>query len=279
MKSTQKLYTLGYGGSVEIAGTSVQVLSANINKTYNIPTLNPYYQPPTQNTKAVKAVMRAAKGTCSFSGQVSFELTNDTLDMLFESCQKTTDNIYKGFFAKDYSFSVEIHDGNECKKIVGCMWQSINIQCQPSSMVTCSISFMADNNGSESLNSESYEPSYYSSSVEYIPYWQTGSGNMLQCNLTIDRSITPVYLNNDKIAPTYLRPGLISVTLNATYYKTVSAPSSIKIGGYNIHFKGNTLFSEDFKMASMQDIGEKNYQWKSMPLEYTSPIFYMSSTV
>jgi len=62
--------------------------------------------------------------------------------------------------------------------------------------------------------------------------------------MTIDRTVTPVYLNNDKIAPTYLRPGLINISLNATYYDadyngtySNNSMSPITIGNKKIHFK------------------------------------------
>jgi hypothetical protein len=62
--------------------------------------------------------------------------------------------------------------------------------------------------------------------------------------MTIDRTVTPVYLNNDKIAPTYLRPWLINISLNATYYDadynstySNNCMSPITIGNKKVHFK------------------------------------------
>lgn len=156
------------------------------------------------------------------------------------------------------------------------MWQSINLQCQPSSLVTVSISFQSDNAGNENLSiSESSNSVSYAFSDNLIPYWQTGASDMLQFNMTIDRTLTPVYLNNDKIAPTYIRPGLINIALNATFYnpQDILGAFDIKIGKRTIHFKDLMLNQSDFRMSNFQDIGEKTYQWKSMPLDYTQTIF------
>ena len=67
--------TIGYGGYVLFRGNNTgsqdklcQVLSANVNKTYNIPIFNPYYQPYSGSGAAAQAVIRGAYGTCSFSG-------------------------------------------------------------------------------------------------------------------------------------------------------------------------------------------------------------------
>jgi hypothetical protein len=67
--------TVGYGGYVlfmnNLNGSTdklCQVLSANVTKTYNIPTFNPYYQPYDGSGAAAQAVIRGAYGTCSFSG-------------------------------------------------------------------------------------------------------------------------------------------------------------------------------------------------------------------
>lgn len=267
------ILTVGYGGYVKLDGVLCQVTSASVNKTYNIPTLTPFYQPFMDNETSAKSLIRAAYGTCSFSGQVTVQLTEGILGKIFEGSCET---IYDGFFAKNKKFEVIIHDGINEVTIPNCMWQSINLQCQPSSLVTVSISFQSDNKGNENLNVKKTSMSEeYKFSDNLIPYWQTGADDMLQFNMTIDRALTPVYLNNDKIAPTYIRPGLINISLNATYYdtKSISGSFSIKIGKKTINFKDLALNQSDFRMSNFQDIGEKTYQWKSMPLDYTQPIF------
>jgi hypothetical protein len=102
---------------------------------------------------------------------------------------------------------------------------------------------------------------------------------MLSFNLTLERPVTPIYLNNKKVAPTYLRSGLISVSVNATYYKQsdVAAATSIRIGNKTLTLKKSIIQQSDFKMSSLQDVGEKTIQYKSMPLEYTQPIFTITN--
>lgn len=269
--STDKILTIGYGGSVSIDGSSCLVTSASINQTYNIPTLNAYYQP--YDDSGAVSLIRAAKGTCAFSGEVSFQLTQNMLNKVLAAMNGTT---YTGFFAKSHKFTVDIHDGENSVSLPGCVWTSINIQCQPSSLVTCSISFQSNNSGNESWSSSSLKSGYDSSAL--IPYWNTGDGNMLKFNISFERNVTPVYLNNDKIAPTYLRPGLIRINLSATYYQEISKNSlSVNIGNKKIKFEKAVLQSSNFQMSTMQDIGEKTYQWTSIPLDYTKPVFSISS--
>lgn len=270
------ILTVGYGGYVKLDGVLCQVTSASINKSYNIPTLNPFYQPFTDSNTSAKSLIRAAYGTCSFSGQITVQLTKGVLNKIFTpGCQ----NIYDGFFAKNKKFEVIIHDGINEVTISNCMWQSINLQCQPSALVTVSISFQSDNEGNENLNVKKTSMSEtYEFSDNLIPYWQTGADDMLQFNMTIDRTLTPIYLNNDKIAPTYIRPGLINISLNATFYnpQDILGAFDIQIGERTIHFKDLALNQSDFRMSNFQDIGEKTYQWKSMPLDYTQTIFYIT---
>lgn len=278
---------VGYGGYVTIKGKLVQVLSASVTRSYNISTFEPFYQRVDDSTskEIAQAQMRACYGTCSFSGQVSFELTNNILNQLFkvtytnQNGQNKNWTNYNDFFAKDSKFELIIHDGYTKLTLNNCMWQSISLQCQPSSLVVMSITFQSDNNGSEHFNTSDVElTKEYDQNDYLIPYWQTGAANMLSFNLTLERSVTPVYLNNNKVAPTYLRSGLISVSVNATYYKQsdVAAATSIKIGDKNITLTKTVIQQSDFKMSSFQDVGEKSIQYKSMPLEYTKPIFNIS---
>lgn len=262
----------------------LQVLSANVTRQYNIPTFTPFYQKYEIEKDSIHpySVIRGAKGTCSFNGSISFQLTQGALDYFFK---KDTDG--PSLFFNKNSFTIIIYDGLNAVKVKNCIWQSISIQCEPNSLITMSINFQSLNGHEEEFQEEeTNEKNIEDFDNSLIPYWQSGAENMLSFQLNMERNVTPVYLNNDFVTPTYLRVGLISVNISANYYEkqnfndssTNSSSSSnqkdmiIKIGDKTLTISGMVLQSENFTMSSMQDIGTKSYQWKSIPLKYNVPL-------
>lgn len=295
-----KIINAGYSGYVFIVDDNydiqipLQILSANITRQHNVPTFTPFYQKyqfsSTEETlkQIPYSVIRGAKGTYSFNGNINFQLTQGALDYFFRiSKNKSNVEKYSPFFNKD-SFTIIIYDGLNGIQVKHCIWQSISIQCNPNSLITMSINFQSLNNHKENfqVNKTDYDlDDRFSHAL--IPYWQSGAENMLSFQLNMERNVTPVYLNNDYLTPTYLRVGLISVNMSANFYEQQKSDSSlsddssskdyqdmtIKIGNKKIIISDMVLQSENFTMSSMQDIGEKTYQWQSIPLEYNVPLF------
>lgn len=285
--------SIGNTVTKEFKKIPLQVLSANVTRQYNIPTFTPFYQKYEIEKNSIHpySVIRGAKGTCSFNGSISFQLTQGALDYFFKNT--SDDNQDESLFFNKNSFTIIIYDGLNSVQVKNCIWQSISIQCEPNSLITMSINFQSLNGHEEEFQEEeTNEKNIKNFDNSLIPYWQSGAENMLSFQLNMERNVTPVYLNNDFVTPTYLRVGLISVNISANYYEKQSFNDSstnssssnqkdmiIKIGDKILTISGMVLQSENFTMSSMQDIGTKSYQWKSIPLKYNVPLIKIQKPI
>lgn len=78
---------------------------------------------------------------------------------------------------------------------------------------------------------------------------------MIKFQLSFNKSVTPVYLNNQFLTPSYFRQGLITVDLNATYYDSQENyfdDLSIQIGAKKISFNKLVLQNHTYNMSNMQ---------------------------
>lgn len=281
-------YRLGYGSWCGVSdlhanyksscATSVnkyvQATSASVTKSFSVPTMNSYYLPNSGVVNTAKSSIRLGYGTCAFNGQISFQLTKDILDFLLPTFDSGK---YTGIFSPLNLFDVLFFDGQKRCSIGNCMWTSISINCQPGALVTASISFQSNNNFKQDLQITSTDggASYDPEKFKLIPYWQTGDDDMIQFQLSFERNVIPVYLNNDYVTPSYLRPGLINLNLSATYLeqKKKFSDIEIKIDNKIISFDTLMLQNHVYNISNMQSQGEKTYQWNAINLNQTKPIF------
>ena len=283
-------YKLGYGSwcgvsslhaDYKSACTSinkyVQATSASVTKSFSVPTMNSYYLPKSGADNTAKSLIRLGYGTCAFNGQISFQLTKNMLDFLLP---KNEGGKYAGIFSPLNLFDVLFFDGKQRCRIGNCMWTNISINCQPGALVTASISFQSNNNFKQNLQIDTTDggSQYDPDNFELIPYWQTGDDDMIQFQLSFERNVIPVYLNNDYVTPSYLRPGLINLNLSATYLEqqTDFPDISIKIGSKKITFNKLMLQNHVYNISNMQSQGEKTYQWNAISLNQTQPIFVIA---
>jgi hypothetical protein len=90
---------------------------------------------------------------------------------------------------------------------------------------------------------------------------------MIQFQLSFERNVIPVYLNNDYVTPSYLRPGLINLNLSATYLdkekessqkrefppkKGETGAFKIAIGSKTISFDTLMLQNHVYNISNMQ---------------------------
>lgn len=256
---------------------AVRETSANIMKELNIPTVNSYYLPyNTENDNCnVMSPIRLGQGTCSFNGQISMELSSGCLSFL---------DINSSFIKRNTVFNMQFYDGQNTCTAYNCMWNSIKISCQAESIPTMSISFISNNASNPNLSVSSSKETYsaFNSNDLLVPYWKTGirigdSNNFYEVSefdLSLDRNVTPIYLNNNLIAPTYLRAGLINVNLNFTLLQYDSNLSTskfnnkknlpefiISLGYKKITLKIGDLKSESYGNATLNDTGNKSYSF------------------
>ena len=260
---------------------AVRVLSASITRDLNIPTANTYYLPYEQddindNNEKVRSSIRLGYGTYTFNGQISMELSNGCLNFF--------DTSYK-FLFRNYVFSVQFFDGEKVCTIKNCMWNSIKLSCSAGGIPTMSISFQSNNESKNKLqisNPSSF--SSFDSDDILIPYWRTGVKKIIvqsneeyygngydnvdkylqptDFNLSFDRGVTPIFLNNKLITPSYLRAGLINVNLDLTLMQNVDFDNSkygmdMIFGNKKISKKLSQMKNETYNNSNLNDIGNK----------------------
>ena len=299
----------------------LQVNSASITKSVNVPTINAYYLPfqtdDQDQLKEVKSLIRTGYGTATFSGSIDFDMTYGALKLLDVSSKDALDFQedvdYGNMFKRNSVFHVQFFDGQNTCTVYNCVWNSFSINCQANSLVTCSLSFQSNNGYCEDLLIDRKQLKPVSSTNDafefdendlLIPYWQTGrevkeenkkvSQILTQFNISFQRNVQSVFLNNIWRTPSYLKPGLISVNMNMTYADYMKKDDffennsnnndsdknelQIYIGNQSDHgkiitFNNAVLMNNAYNMSSMSDVGEKTYTWNSIRLNNTNPLF------
>lgn len=249
----------------------VQVTGASITRSLNVPTLNSYYLPHTEEDTA-RSPIRIGHGTYSYTGDVSFELTEATAGWLFNS----------DFYERSSWFALQFFDGQNTCTVQNCVWQSISINCSPGGTVKISISFQSNNGYAPGLQVVLFDVNQMIEYNDYdflVPYWQCGHEGFQEFSFSFERSVTPVYLNNDFLTPSYLKPGLVNVSINATtveYYDPSEWGEQMVIWvgkKWGIVLDCAVLRSAQYSMSSMNDIGAKSYSWTSISENKMLPVF------
>lgn len=277
----------------------VRVLSASITRDFNIPTVNSYYLPydlskhnkhnqqendegGTEDQNRVISPIRIAYGTYTFNGQISMELSSGIFNFLDEELN---------FFERNYVFNIIFFDGELTCTIQNCMWSNIKISSGSGNIASISISFQSNNGGKQALDIKEQENSVVSNlnfqeNDLIIPYWQTGIGvsesndsnmdgvinkdsetliNVTDFSIGFDRSLTPVFLNNKLVSPTYIRAGLVNITLDFTSLERVilsdNCSFNITFGSKKIILKLGCMKNESYSNSTLNDIGNKSYQF------------------
>lgn len=265
------------GGIVESAkkGTMLQVTQASVSRQVNVPTLSSYYLPFNDPDGTARSQIRCGEGTYAFSGELSFEMTQGVLEEIFD----------EDFFERESLFSVMFYDGNEACRVTNCVWSNIGIQCSPGNHVNMSISYQSNNGYEDDLDvnefsSDDIELEYDENDL-LIPYWTCGQEDFKEFDINFERSVTPVFLNGDCNTAAYLRPGLVTVSLNATcldYIDDWEDELEILLGAgtdaeRSLIIKKAVLMSSQYNMSSMSDIGVKTYSWNSISTKAFDKVF------
>lgn len=288
------IFMVGYGGWVRLKryasgtpynyqnpfaiageGTLVQATSASISRTKNIPQVMSYYLPFHDREGTARSQMLLGDGTYSFNGEVTFELTLGTL-MEF---------VNEEFFERDTIFSMSFFDGQNVCSVTNCVWNNLQIQCHPGSLVTMSISYQSNNSYMDALQVKSMAQDnglIYDENDLLVPYWTCGREHFHEFGITFERPVTPVFLNGDLKVASYLRPGLVSVSLNATtieYIDDWDERIRIELGAgedideHAIILKKSILQSCQYNMSTMSDTGAKTYTWNSISEDAHERVF------
>lgn len=258
-------------------GRLLQVINASVSRATQVPTLNSYYLPFLDSDTA-KSPIRVGPNLYTFSGELTFEATYGVVDEFFND----------DFFSRSSWFWVSFFDGQNTMLMPNCVWSSVTITCAPNSLVTMSISFQSNNGYLEELQISSGNANddiYYDESDLLIPYWTCGHEWFSEFSITFNRNVSPIFLNNDFTVPSYLRPGIVDVSLQATtieYVENWEDEMDIKIGctpsgstpnTHGIKLLMSNLMSKQYNMSTMTDTGAKTYTWNSIAMNAQDSIF------
>ena len=271
----------------------VHATSASVSKSRTVPALESYYTPfdaesevDVSNSNAIQlgsnsqdveanmniapahGKIRQGYGLFTFSGEVTFELTMGALGFIFNP----------EFYKRNSLFSLQFYDGKKTCTVYNCSWTGISINGQSGSMVNVSIGYQSNNGYMENLvisDTDLRAGQVYDDTDFFVPYWRTGRPGIEEFTLSFSRSVSPQFLNNDLVVPTYLRVGLSEVSLQATLPRYIvdlmddelnlsEGQLQIMVGSKIVQINNKILNNASYNMSSMDDIGKKTYVWESI---------------
>lgn len=275
-------FVLGYGGMASIqmttTGTSsnttstttstfVPILNGSVERKMQVGFVTSYHVPFSDEARSK---IRMNTGTYTFSGSISFQMTSG-LASLF---------LVTSFFSRKNMFTIVMCDGEYTLTLPNCVWSSFNITGQPNGAVTGSLSFSSTNNGQTELNVTQTFTSYTIQTKDALqPYWKYGSSNegtqvVDSFSLNFSRNVTPVFLNNNKKTPTYLRAGMLDVEMQISCLQKWFDLSSLSLGSKTITFNGSFVSVQSFQHGGMQE-SMKQFSVKGTA-SATSEVFSLS---
>lgn len=252
------------GTSVDTTNVSqpIFITSCNISLNMTRPTEIPYYNP--RNGEVITDIITGC-GVCNISGSVSFDMSrNDIMYFLHPY------RIRRGTY-----FNLRVSDGYSSYTVYQCVWNNITFATNAGGLVTCSISFVAFNKKKHYL--EEMKQAQMSTDVglknyfdrTLVSYFETGNAynHMQSFNIAFTQQVTPVYLNDLSIMPSYLRCGKIQVSANIDSWFDFQDVDQIQIGPRRIYFNKKAIDVITFNQNGSAQTGKYSYTIKTYALE------------
>ena len=281
-------FLLGYGGYAKIrlrngncsqpeypndeeeTYNTVPILTGNYDRSMTVP-LQSTFHTKLDSNKGGK--IRTGVGVYSFSGQISFELSDTLRDVIFDSTLK--------FFARNAFLDLELCDGEGKISIPGAVWNSFDLRGSVGGIINGSISFMSCNSYNEDITVTDFngeENPIDEESLNLEPYWQYGGEGIQDFQLSLSRSVTPVYLNEKKwIGPSYLRVGLMDASLSVTCWEKWFDHSSIVLGNKTLTFnEGSFQNAKSYQFAGINGEGMKTYTKNAVSMKGDGDLFVIA---
>ena len=227
---------LGFGGSAEVNGVQVLILSGSFDFATAISYLNMIDIPPSDVSRSRT---KHADGTTNYSGSLNFDVSSSAMALFTTSA----------LLARHFQFTVGIHDGVNQFEMTDCMLTSLTIAGAPGGVLNSSISFIATSGRQVGTVSNDY----ILVSDPPLGYWWSGGTDVRDWTFTMNQDAQPVYINQNTDDPQYLKAGLIDYSLQVTLYSDL-APSSINIQTKNFSLTGNTV-GEGYTFNGVTDLG------------------------
>jgi hypothetical protein len=236
---------LGYGGSAEIAGEQVLITSGGFTSSESPSYLEPWSIPA---STASRSRVLHADGTATYAGDVSLDVTDRFLNVL----STTT------LLGRRYQFDVGINDGEDAEEMADCYITSISLNGAPGGLITASLSFMSASAPQASVS----VANAFIRDDEPLGYWYSGNTDVRDWAFTMNQAVTPMYTNQDTMAPRYLKVGLVDYNLAVTTYDAVIAHNTINIKTKSFTLTGVTT-EEGYAFAGVTDLGNYRHTFET----------------
>lgn len=211
---------LGYGGSGVVDGVQVLITGGSFVDTIN-PSFIEAYDIDPDNTPATNSRSRMlhSDGTRSFSGSMSFDLNESSLELFTKS----------KLLSRRYLFDVGFNDGetDERRLYEDCYITSLTLNGVVGGLLNASISFISAAPAAIGTVPNNFiRDEDGADSSEPFGYWYSGGPinttvKVKEWSFTMNQEVEPVFSNEDTTLPKYLKVGLIDFSLSVTTYSEV----------------------------------------------------------
>lgn len=265
------------------------ITNGNVQLNYNRPTQNTYKAP--RDTSAAFPVL-FGPGTASISGSIAFDMSHQNLDYFLDSSK----------LARNTYFHLIMNDGNFTYAVYYNIWNSFTLSASSGGILTCNIGYVSLNCfKDEILKFSGAIPTTINQSSNInnalVSYWQAGTqGYIDSFNINLTQDVNPVYLNNDKIMPSYLRCGSLKLTAQIqsclswqNISRVVSLSSytsgqivssfSFQIGSKIFVLNDAVLMSKEYSHAGAGDVAKYSYTIETVALDSPQASLFSFSSV
>lgn len=204
--STNTAKRLGYGGSGELDGVQVLITSGSFDEAMTVSYLEPWDIPPSEVSRSR---VKHADGTVAYSGSIGIDVSKNAIALF------TTSRLLK----RHFKFTVGIHDGENQFQMVDCKANTISIAGAPGGLINATVGVVAITRREVGAVKNEYLLDYTMTPDDQpAAYWWSGNVDVRDWTFTYNQDVQPVYSNEDRMTPRYLRTGLISYSLQVTTY-------------------------------------------------------------
>lgn len=296
--STDTTYVMGYGswalarfrvgdsepniGDDELEEEDCMILpmvSADYSRSQNVATMTPFDVDVLTGQSYSRSTFRIGSGTYSYSGNLNLEMSKGLTDLIF-----TSDFL----FSRRNFIDLRLCDGEKVMNIDGAVWSSLSLNVQANQLISCSLGFSTCNSFKQDIKDiitdyDGIIPENFDGDetlVELEPYWQFGNPHVESFSLSVNRNVTPVYLNESSWkGPSYLRVGLLEVSMSITCWDVWFDSMEIALGySKKMTFNSSAFLSQrQYSFAGIEGNGVKTYSLNALGTQGASSLFSISS--
>ena len=258
-------------------GTILPMLSATYSRNCSVPTASTYHIPMDDSKRTT---IRLGSGTYSYSGDISFEWTDQMASLIFGDSASSSS--LPDFFSRRSFLDMVLCDGEGYIDIQGAVWSSFNLTGQTNSLISSSLSFSTCNGYVKDIEvtdvtNGSSRPSWYNiNNVDLEPYWQYGEEGVESFTLSFSRQVQPIYLNETVWkGPSYLRVGMMEANFQLTCWEEWFDTLSLTLGRKKkIVFNSSAFMSQrSYQFSGIQGNGTKTYTLNALGQKQALDLF------